>query len=400
MVGNTIDDILIDDLLMMPDAANTGDRERVLTDWTAASGTATWSGNRTDTTFSNETWFTIPAEMRYTLTEIQDAIDESLRETRVTVRTVIPTIDRERYYPLTNFSWIRNADDVDRVFYRPAENLLDNERFDVWTNGPGSASVSANPTSWTIAGSSGVVYRATTKAVRGPYAAQLLRSGTNVTLTQSIGLLNQQFADSAITIGVRMVGVSANSASLRIGINDGSGTTYGSYHSGGSGLEALTHSRTMASSSTACDIVISLEKNETVQIDHVHAVEAATVPQYLIDDGSGGQIERGINAPIINFGSVPTIVLGSPVSRKAQLVVVSRAPYPALTSDALESDCPELTLEKGTLAKLTAKRKPGQLRDRLDEIRDESKRDHANLARGLVDLPVEQPTPAAVVTGA
>jgi hypothetical protein len=404
LIGNYPDDEFIDQLLLMPEAATAADRERQLTDWTQVTGTATWVGNRSDTSYSNETYFLLPKPW-YTLTEIQDAVDETLRQTYRSVRTVIPTIEGERFYPLNNFSWITTPDAVQGVFYRNSPCLLTNESFELWTDGPGSSSLSANPTGWTVAGSSGKVFRSTTTPLRGGFTASILRSGTTVTLTQSIGLLNQQLAKpsdetSAITqsITARLSGRSANASSLRIGINDGATTTYSSYHSGTSGaIERLSVTKTLSAAANSVDVLISVEVNETVEIDQVLAEEATTMSQFLIDYGSHGQPDLRLPHDVVMVGSTPTIRLVTPQMRGRQIVVVSRAPFASTSADGTETDCPADILEHGTLYHLLKVKKPNQDRERLDQLMGDAGIAYARLSARLADFNVDPPPERVMV---
>lgn len=407
LVGTHEDDYFNGDLLIMPDAANAGDRERVITDWTGSTGTATWGGARTDTTYTSETFFILPAELAFTLTRIQDAIDEVLRETRQTVRNILPTIDGAIFYPLSRFGWIRGAGDVSKVWYRASPNLLDNSSFEVWDAGPGSSTITANPTSWTLAGAGGIIYRAITNAARGRFASQIVRAGTNLTLTQSIGLLNQQLAKptdetAAITrdITVRAIGISTVTSGLRIQIDDGSGQTNGTYLAANT-FDRFTATRTLAAAATLLDIIIQINTTDhTARVDHVVAVEGTTIPQTLIDYGDEGYALQDVQSAVINMGGVPTVALVTSQGRGGQIVIESRMPYPALTADALESDAFAALVEHGTLFKMASKFHVNRDQTKFLELRARHGAAYSRLAELVIDIPPKQPMPSVVVTGA
>lgn len=391
MLGNFPDDAWNDALLFMPDAANAGDMERVLTDWTGASGTATWSGNRTDTTYTSETYILLPTP-GFTITEIRDAINEALRRTRFTARVYLPTLDNERFYSLAPFTWIRSRADVDAVMLRYSENLISNSNFELWGSGPAAA-----PTLWTLAGAGGTIARRTVSPPRGGFSARITRASATVTLTQALGLQNQQLPGLQVT--ARMVGVTGTASDLRLQINDGVTTTSSSYHTGGGTPEALSVTKTLASTATICDVIVSHEAGTTADVDHVTAVEGASVPQNLIESSAYNH-EYPIDAEVVNYGQHPAVLLASSVGRGAQLVVISRMPYPSLSADTDTTDCPSEIVEHATLYHLARKHKPGLDRTRWDALEAEHGAAWVELSQGLIDRPTRNSRRPATVTGA
>lgn len=400
-VGNTLDDFYNDWTLFMPDAANAGDRERVNTDWTGSSGTATWAGNRTDTTYTSETWFMLPPIYQYSLTDIQDAINKTLREAHASARTVIPTITGERHYPLSRFAWIETPDDVQGVFYRPSPCLVDNESFELWTNGPGSSSLNAAPTGWTVSGSGAIVYRTSNSdyVARGQYAAAIARVTNNVLLYQDIGLLNEQL--NTLTVIASCRAWASVASRFRLQITDGVTTASSGYHSGGSAKETLTTTAlAVAAAGTAVRLRVqgSLETGDTTAyMDHVLVEVASAINAALDDDGSQGYAERDLRHQVVMQGNSPVLMLGTAKDRGGQIVVVSRAPYASLSADATDTDIGADLLEAGTLYHLLAKRKPGQDRSALDVAMRRQGLRYSRLLNGPQPSLVQGPPPQVLV---
>lgn len=398
LIGNTFDSVLVDDRLYMPDAATVADSERTLTGWTGSSGTAAWAGNRSDTTYSNETWFLLPAGYGYSLADIQAAIDETLRQTRHAVRNVIPLVENRRQYALTDFPWITDSSLVTGVTRRSSPGLLDNESFDLWTNNPGASAISANPTSWTLAGASGKVFRAASTQGYGPYQASLLEGGSDVTLTQTVGLLDFQLVGK--TIAGSMTCTAANASSLRLAISDGITTTYSSYHTGGSTPETLTLSKEIAATATTLTVFPAQTVTATESIHRVLAQEGSAIDTRLQDHGSDYFREQSEDYRVRTIGGVPTIVLNYFYGRQQQLVVSSTAPYAALSTDAAVSDIPADVLEQGTLYHLLSKSKPNQDRTRLDGEMFRHGSAYRRLTNRLLDDPAPDAQARVVVRGA
>ena len=382
--------------LLMLDAATAADQERIATVWDDSLGTATFL-TRADTTYTNETYGLIPRRS-YNVQRIRNAINDALRKTRRTIRYYIPTIGDERFYPLDELSWLRSDEDIDAVQLRGSPVLIDNEDFLKWQNGTALA-----PDGWTLAGSGATVARATTFAARGSYTADLTRSSNDATLTQTVSLqLARAFAGETVTITALGYVRTATGSIARIGISDGLTTSFSSYHSGGSGLEALTATHTMAAGATALDIICSVDTSDGLaSFDAVYPVAGTNMPGELTDTGSSRFAERTVNFRTVNAGSIGgRIELAKPAAAAQQLTVVTRRAYATLSTDSASTECPEDLLKAGALYELFSQHRPGEDRERPDRMMAIWGRAYAKLLPMVQDIPVPVPQRAVVMTGA
>ena len=397
LVGNVPDDELIDHLLVMPDAANTTDTERLLTDWTKSTGTATWAGSRSDTTYTSETFFTLPPAS-WTLDELRAAVNDVLDETRRTYRYIVPTLDDARVYQLQPITWLRDRDDVDGVYLRQSACMLHNEDFALWHNGTASA-----PDGWTLAGSGATAARATTFASHGPYTVQVTRVTNDATLVQDLPYqlakqLIDDLADIAISVRCR-VGVASR---IRVGIDDGNDTTWSSYHSGDGEPEDLTATRTLTAAASRVRIVLSVDSGDTTgDFDSAIMVEGTTVENTLRDVGSDAMLTSRLPYNVLNAGSgIPLIDVGRAVGRGGQLIVLTRRPFATLSADSGTTEAPDQMVEHGTIYKLASRPKRYQDQTWMERLMAQHGQAYARLARGLIELPPQDPLRSVTVVGA
>lgn len=380
-------------VLVMPDAANETDKERSIDEWDASSGTASWLNARSDTTYTNETYILIP-EGDFQRQDINLALNDRLQATRRTVKTVIPTIQGQMIYHLTKCSWIRDRHDVDGVTLRLSPNLLDNGQFDNWSAGASSA-----PTQWTLAGSGATVARTTSNVPRGAYGVTLTRVGADSTLTQSVGLLDGQLAGLPVTVEAWVTASVASRA--RVGVSDGSTTTYSSYHTGGSTPELLTVTATLASSASAFNVILSVGTGDTsATFAHVVACEGSSMYVGLQTTGDGAYFEGSVPHSVDDSGGVVTVKLSMARSRGAQLIVHSAQPYPSLSSDSDTTDCPDAVIVPGTIYELARAHGMGVDRTRLDRLQAMAGSEYTRAARNLRQKPAPTPLVGARIVGA
>lgn len=379
-------------VLVMPDAANETDKDRVIDEWDASSGTASWLNARTDTTYTSET-FVVVSEGDFQRAQINSAINDRLQATRRTVKSVFPTIQGQTLYPLTKCDWLRSRHDVDGVTIRYSPNLVDNSQFTNWVDGPSSA-----PTQWTLSGSGATVARTTSNVPRGAYGVTLTRAGAGATLTQSVGLLDGQLAGKVITLEAWVTTSVASRA--RIGISDGSTTTYSSYHTGGGAPELLSVTVTLASSASACDLILSVDTGDTSgTFAHVVACEGSSMLTGLQDTGDGAFWESDIQHSVDETGVV-AVKIGPHLSRGAQLIVYSAQPFPTLTSDSVSTDCPDAVIVPGSVYELARWHAKGEDRTRLDRLQAMSGSEYTRAARNLRQKPAPVPVAGARIVGA
>lgn len=396
LVGITSDDDFNDWLLYMPDASAAGDQARIVTDWAGTTGTASFAARVTDTSLADETYLLVP-KGSWTLTEIRDAINKALRESRRSTRFVVPTRNYTRMYQLDGLTWLRSARDVDAVFDRPSPNLLDNEDFARWQNGTALA-----PDSWTLSGSGATIARGSTFPSYGAYTAQVTRVTNDATLYQDLpyGLAKQLIDDlAAVAVEVRCTATVASR--VRVGINDGNDTTWSSYHSGDGEPEDLTATRTLTAAASRVRVSLSVDTGDTMgDFDAAFLVEGTSVPEALTNAGSEGYRERQIANHRLNVGSgVPTVLLPNMRGRGAQLVISSRRPWATLSTDVGTTEAPSDLIESRAIYELAAMFKPGVDRKRMEALMALHGSKFADLARQQFDKPVPS-FGSAVVRGA
>ena len=350
------------DLLIFYTQATVADQQRPITGWDASTGIATFD-TRADSDPSGEPYVVLPRNS-WTLEQIREGMNEALRTVQYTQRLAIPTIDEAYTYPLTAFTELAQmAGRLDPgIGVRRSPSLLDNDTFDFWPAGAAAA-----PRSWVRAGSGGSVARSTSNPVVGGFSATLTRVGTNVTLTQSVGLLNQQLQGKQVA--VELAGEASVASAMRIGISDGvDAIAWSSYHTGGGTIERLTKEKTLASDALLCDIVITVDADDTVSIGQVEAVEGGSVPSPLKLHGSQGYPTFPYPAQPGNIGGGPHVLLDEPIGRGAQLLVTARRTFNEVSSDTETVDIPEDLWEHASVYFIASKHREGQSRDRLDRL--------------------------------
>ncbi len=369
------------DLLIFYQEATVADQQRPITGWDASTGLATidaLSGAPTD-----EPYAVLPRNS-WTLEQIREAMNEALRTVQYTQQLALPTIERAYHYPLAaRFSELRMmAGRIDpNIGFRRSPSLLDNDVFANWPSGPAAA-----PRSWVLAGSDGTIARSTSNPVIGAYAAQITRAGTNVTLTQSVGMLNQQLQGKQVAAEV--AGVSDVASALRVGINDGvDAIAWSAYHTGGGTMERLTKAKTLSSSALLCDIIVAVDVDDVVSVGQVEAVQGSSVPSPLKLDGSQAYPSFPLPAQAGNLGGGPHVLLDEVAGRGAQLLVTARRTFTEVTSDSEETDIPEDLWEHASVYFLVSKHREGQSRDRLDRLMAIHGPAYLAFADDVIDIP-------------
>jgi len=373
--------------LFFPDAASEADRERVITEWNDSAGVATFKA-RSDTTWTSETYILSPD---YTLDEYRQALAKALRESKRTYRYVMPAVPNTDRYRLSGMTWLEGAADIDAVWASDSPNMLHNEDFELWQNGSALA-----PDGWTLAGSGASVARATT-GVHSPYSAVVTRASADATLYQDAPpILVQHLVRSTsaplpvISFGAR---VTASTASIaRVGVYNGSSTTWTSYHTGNGVPQFLSSTYQTTATDTALRLVCSVDTSAGAGTFHLACMtQLDSLPSQLQDRGSLAYAEYAPNYRVRNMGFVPVVDMGSHVS--GQIIIYSRREFPAMTADTdVVEDQYATMLEHGLVRYLTDAMKPNQNRERLDRIRGESA---ALWARSL-EKNISKPVPAPI----
>lgn len=150
--------------------------------------------------------------------------------------------------PATEYVYCYPLTDTDRV-------RVANWYFEDWTDGTSSA-----PDGWALVGSSATVARDGTNVQIHNYGAQVTRSGADCYLELELpnweGLVGLQ-----VTVGAWVYATAASRA--RIGVDDGVGQSWSSYHTGGSSFEFLTVTREVVYNATTVKIRLGVDTGDT-----------------------------------------------------------------------------------------------------------------------------------------
>lgn len=341
LVAETNDDTAHDgDLLVFPDADSDADRSRIVTAWTAASGAAAFAARAQVKT--GERYELYPAGMT-TYARVNAAIDEALQRGRRSVQVALPAVDRRRVYPLSlELWWLRSRNDVDGVYRRRSPCLLPNEEFDLWDQG-----ASKPPTGWQVSDATKLtVARSTLNVQRKGYSALLTQVGGGGeqrffrAVTTLDGQLRGQLANGVHAGGLFAVAmsevVSASAATWRVYVDDGVSVGYSGYHPGDGGRTRLIVAQAIDAAATKLDVGIAAADTAgaTAYVDRVVANESAgtastsQLDPTLDEYGSVGYPREWLKGVERDMGGQVAAEVGrDELSRRMQLVVVSRMPY-------------------------------------------------------------------------
>lgn len=390
LVGTTGDNnAFVGASLLMPDAATDADVERVITGWVDATGTATFA-TRADSTYTDETYAIVNAQ-DYSLSELRLAAATAFRNTKRSYRQVVALTPNRRLQALDAMTWLEGDGDIDAVWMSHSPNMVANEDFALWPQ-PAPATQTA-PDGWTLAGANATIARATT-GLRSPYAATLTRVGADATLYQSVppSLLQYLLRSVSAPLPVVHVGAWANSTTAsiaRVGIYNGTSTTWTSYHTGTGVPQWLTTSYQTTATDKDLRLVCSVDTTNGAGTFHATALAVGGMPDPLKDAGSLAYQQQSVNRVVRNIGSVPAVELASEPSQYGQLIVYARRAFATTTLDTdTVDDQYARCLEAGLVRFLVEAMKPNQDRTRLDRLMTEEARTWTRLANNFIDFPV------------
>lgn len=387
------------DRLMLLEAATEADKERLITAWTDLTGTATFA-TRADTIYTGETYILSKRE-DYSLAEYRSALSKALTYTRRSYRYVLPITPNLTLAPLLGMDWLEGAGDIDAVFLNESPIWLHNEDFALWQNGSALA-----PDGWTLAGSGAAVARTTT-GFRSAYGVTVTRATNNATLYQSIPpqlvqWLTRRQAVNFIPIQAWAWGTSSTANIGRVGIYNGSTTTWSSYHTGNGVPQCLTVSYTPTATDTDFRVVLSTDTTDgAVTWNAAGLMQANSLPYSAKDQGSQGYLEREIQFAPRNMGGIPAIEIPYATPGFGQLAIYSRRPFADMTldTDTCEDEFARV-LEAGLLRWLLDANKPDQDRARLDRVMKEEAALWVRFLQNATDKPVQRPLQQAQIVGA
>lgn len=340
-------------------AAASADRVRRCTDFATATGVFTHAGAAyTDTTITGETlevWKMHPRSADLAIRLTQSRIKRLHRY-------VYPTIARESRYYLHPMSWVAENSDIERVAYCSSPVLNRNRHFEHW-NTVSTGGV-LQPDDWTLAGTSATMARSSTVVRRGQYSVAITRSGTDATLSQTVGLLETGVSGDSLR-SVSVTGVAVVKASVasqvRVQILTAAATVLASssYHTGGGLWEELSTTATTVTATADTLIVrVSVESDNAVcNVDESYIV----AEQGLNDDVRRDTYDESnlTNDQYFFDQSTKSIILPAQ-GRGGQYVFYTRRPYPqfdearvrAGSADADVTDAPMELTAVGAIARM------------------------------------------------
>lgn len=299
--------------LFRSNAASVADLVRRCTDFTAVSGTLTHPGpSYSDTTATSEVLDILEYEPRL----FDDAIQTVLSILKRRDRYILPCVPGE-WYDIGALTWIRQPADIMEVKWSPSPILNNNYNFGKWGSYDSSGNLVLD--NWTFAGSGGTLARASVDGNGYPpqnnasWLAKLTRSGTNVTLTQNIGILSngvESLASNTVSISALVWSNTASAA--RISIADGTAETNSSYHTGSGLWEELTVEFSMAATASILEVKAKVDVNSDAYLNTFKvnlgsvsdAVRRDNYPEYIIpvEDYDFDQINLRLRLPQRGYG--------------------------------------------------------------------------------------------------
>lgn len=303
--------------MLRPDASNAANRApRIVTNYASSTGVLTHAGAAyTDTTETDE----VLELHRHNPQKLDSAIAYAVSTIRVLDIDMLPTVPNKSEYSLAPFTWIQEEDDVLAVGYRNSPVVSRNRGFEKWSAG-GFAD------HWTIAGASASLARTSTTPT-GTYGATLTRAGADVTLTQTVTLLETGVsADSlrgqTLVLVLRVAASTANQ--VRAAVADGTQTVTTSYHSGGGAYEELTATITVDNDATTLTIQIQVNTSDgAASIDQCYLAWASAVNDSLRRDHYRNAL---LNRDEWEFGDAPLSLRLPARGRGGQYIVYSQRP--------------------------------------------------------------------------
>lgn len=363
-------------------------QEASITSWLDSTGTATIL-NTTPAAKAGNAYILVARE-DYTLNEYKVAFNVDLEYTHRTYRQVVPLTPNLDIIPLAMCDWLSGDGDVDAVWINESPVNLHNEDFALWQNGSASA-----PDGWTATGTVARV----SGGIRSNYAASLVTG----TLYQDMPPSLVQWITRRVApvfTPIRGAAWVSNATGARVGIYDGSTTTWGDETYTGSAPHFLSVSVTPNATQTNFRLVLDGVGYYQATL-FFQSQQDAPNNYVLRDQGSQGYYEHQQNRAIRNVGAVPAVELQSPVWTPWQLIVYVRRPFPVYDSDAdVYEQQYKRVLVAGLVNFLLEAEKPSQDRARLDRIRSQQSAIWTRMNSNIVDLPVPQPPVRMEVWGA
>lgn len=369
-VGTVQSGKFIEKWIVRPDAAPAtpgADRTRMVSGYTASTGTLTHAGtNYNDTTSASEN-VEIHEQEPYLL---DLAIQSALKETQHRVTDTLPLNNAGRYW-LSDFSWITGPAAIARIGRKADPTFTRNRYFENWDDYQSITAGALQPKYWTLAGTSATFARQSTYSRRGPYGLQIVSAGGNVATVSAVykviqsGVVADSIRSQVITGAAVTRSVTASSQRVRVTSEDAAGvvlsTSNSSFHAGGGTLSELSVEHTVHASAEQVRVQLRQEQNETAQAAELYGFVGTlndTIRRdAFIPSWTEGYPEYEQGQPLLLYG---------PRSQSGALVIESYKGYApftqsrvdAGTADSDVSDAPLDTIAEGALFHLYAGLEP------------------------------------------
>lgn len=375
---------------------------RVVSAFAPSTGIVTHAGTAyTDQTGSGETVEITP--IRPSL--FGQAIQATLRDLRHTDVSTLPAISNRGTQWLHDLDWIARPSDIWKITRTGSPELGRNgyfEKFNTYSSG------ALQPDFWTLAGSGATIARSTTLFTNNfregrKNGLSMTRSGTDCTLTQTVGLSWGDVASTSlqgetVTVYARILASAATSA--RLFIYDGSTTTYSDYHTGGGTVEELSKSIALGASATKLTFGVELKTDETIEIALCKLLYTTSVQD---SDRYDNHQEQTIWWKGGDQSHTDLPVQLPPIGRLGQYRVYSQRPYPQFTQSRIDlytaeadvTDAPLDTVRHGALAELFTILSGRNNEDttRYQQLARKYMDEYERLRRDHIDFPQEDKLP-------
>ena len=335
--------------LVRPDATNTADRVRICTDFDATSGRFAHEGTAyVDTTATGET-----LEIHYFDPQrLDDAINATLGTQKRNQTVELPALNAGRHW-LSTFSWLEKPNDILSIRRTSNPVLSRNRYFDRWNTYDSAGALT--PDDWTLAGTSATMARSTAQTWRSGYTLAVTRAGTDATVTQTIGILQDGVSADTLrsrTVTVVVVASASAASQVRAKVSDGVVTTHTSYHTGGSTFEELTAEVTVDSAATTLTVAVEVNTTDgTAYVGECYLVYGPISDSVRRDYWPG---KERVYGRYDQTASLPVTLPGAFGTSYEVETVRSYPKFPAAlvraqTADALVSDAPLTLIATGAI---------------------------------------------------
>lgn len=391
--------------IIFPDAGVEADKERFVTSWADATGTATFP-TRADATPTGERYILVPTD-DYTLNEYRLALEKCLYYSRRTYRQVIPLTPNLELYPLSMCDWLDGAGDIDAAWLSTSPVMLHNEDFLLWQDGPDAA-----PDGYTLTGVGATIARRT-GGMRSAYKAHIEAGGVLCRLTQPVpdslvAWASGRTQTAPVHWPVRPWAWAStpDANSVRAFVFDGTTYHYTDYFdSSTTGLPIFKETEyTPALTDTAYTWGIEIAANAEADVHvagEVQNTQTVTLTYSLKQQGSQAFNEVQVPLNRRNVGGLPTIELPSWPGAWYQLIAYVRRPFAAFDDDTyVVEDQYARGIVSGLVRWLLDANKPNQNRARLDQVMQQQAKNWTRFMQDTTSLPVPTPLDQWTVVGA